>query len=252
MQLISTAGGILRTQSVLRLGKVKANSFGSTLTALNELLPDDGLSRGAVHEILSDANTSPWFFALLLAHATRKITPENFSKNYSDDSSQQTGVIVCSDPHNELFPPALSATLPMDRLFLLRIENATDHLWALCQCLACKSVSAVIAYPKKLSRIQARRLQLAAETGGGVGVLLRDVRDVSSHYAAATRWLVQPAPGDQASQRWNVQLIHGHGGKVGKQILLEVSRDIFHPNHVRAIDPLAHRPNLPQTAKASA
>ena len=58
-------------------------------------------------------------------------------------------------------------------------------------------------------------------------------------YAAATRWLIEPAPGERTVQRWKVQLIHGHGGRVGKTVILEHSRET---NLVRAVEKLADRP----------
>jgi hypothetical protein len=39
-------------------------------------------------------------------------------------------------------------------------------------------------------------------------------------YAAATRWLIKPMPGERMTQRWSMQLIYGHGGQVGSNIIL--------------------------------
>src|SRR2546423_471989 len=72
--------------------------------------------------------------------------------------------------------------------------------------------------PPRLTRVGARRLQLAAEAGGGVGLLLRPARS-AQHYAAATRWLVAPTCGEASVQRWRVELVHGHGGRVGRAVL---------------------------------
>jgi protein ImuA len=240
MQFISAIDGVLRTRSVQALGR-KKNRLGFALSSLEKLLPEEGLACGAIHEILSDHDAHPWFFALLLARAAL-------------DASAGRGAVVWSDPAAELFPPALAAAIPIDRLCLLQIEDESQRLWAVCQCLRCKGVAAVIAAPRKLSRIEARRLQLAAEHGGGIGLLLRSVNS-SPHYAAATRWLVRPAPGNAAVQRWSVQLIHHHGGIVSREsepVLIEVPRDVFDPNHVRAARPLEHRPDAAEAAKASA
>ncbi|MBV8782398.1 MAG: hypothetical protein JO353_13465, partial [Phycisphaerae bacterium] len=106
-----------------------------------------------------------------------------------------------------------------------------------------------IATPPKLSRIEARRLQLAAEEGGGIGLLLRSKRAVNEPYAAATRWLVEPARGNQQMRRWKVQLIHGHGGRIGQSVLLEMCRET---NLVRAADSLANRSNQTPANPASA
>jgi len=101
-------------------------------------------------------------------------------------------------------------------------------------------VAAVVAEMKpgqRLSRLEARRLQLSAERGGGVGLLLRPWGNrLSAEHAAATRWLVRPAPGERTVQRWKVQLVHGHGGRVGGVVILEHSRET---NRVRAVEKLA-------------
>ena len=61
---------------------------------------------------------------------------------------------------------------------------------------ACRHVGAVVAlFMHRPTRVEVRRLQLAAEQGGGVGILLRPnlINSGSNIYAAATRWLVSPA-----------------------------------------------------------
>src|SRR2546423_1093128 len=86
-----------------------------------------------------------------------------------------------------------------------------------------------------LPALEARRLQLSAERGGGIGLLLRPLGRASSEHAAVTRWLVRPAPGERTVQRWSIQLVHGHGGRVGQSVILEHSRET---NRVRAVEQL--------------
>ncbi len=152
-----------------------------------------------------------------------------------------TGVTVWCDPERLLYPPALASFgFPLDQLYLLRPTSTDpkDLTWAITESLRCKGVSAVVAAPPRLSRIEARRLQLAAERGGGVGILLRQAGRESMHHAAASRWLVRPAPGSRRSQRWTIQLLHGHGGQVGKTLGLELSRET---HHVHPFTPVADR-----------
>ena len=236
MQLIAACDGQIRA---LPPGARRGGGRGGLstgLAALDELSPGGLLEGGVIHEVLSDDRRYvPRFFALLLARAA---------------ADTQGGAVVWCDPDADVYPPALAAGgLPLERLFLLRARRPAEQLWAAAECLRCKGVAATVAAPPRLSRVEARRLQLAAERGGGIGVLLRQAGASSAHYAAATRWLVKPARGDGAAQRWDVQLIHGHGGRVGKTITLEVCRDT---NLVRAVDVLADRPDQAKTARASA
>ena len=90
-------------------------------------------------------------------------------------------------------------------------------------------------------------LQLAAEQGGGVGVLLRPSTGPGSlNYAAATRWLVAPARGDRTLQRWKIQLVHGHGGRVGEAVCLEMCRRTgrIDARPARAMEKQAERPAI--------
>ena len=162
--------------------------------------------------------------------------------------------LIWCDPAGELYPPALAAMgFALDRLVLLRPRTADptgkDLIWAVAEALACKGVGAVIAPMPRLSRIGARRIQLAAEAGGGVGLLLRHLGPASLHHAAATRWLVRPAPAPPTLQRWTLQLLHGHGGHVGHTLCLEHCRET---NRLHTSAALADRPAEPRPLPAPA
>jgi protein ImuA len=222
MQLISAHQGRLLTLDAARLQNASGRSFRTGLDALDALAPGGAFACAAVHELLShNAKSKPLFVATLLARSTTG------------------GAIIWSDPDHTLFPPALVAHgVSLDRLYLLRPKPA-DQTWAVAECLRSRGVAAVVAALPQLSRIEARRLQLAAEQGGGVGIFLRPPGRASEIYAAATRWLVRPAPGERTIQRWNIQLIHGHGGRLGHTVTLECCRE----NHlVRAFETMADRP----------
>jgi cell division inhibitor SulA len=128
-----------------------------------------------------------------------------------------------------LYPPALldrgnGQGLTPGRLWVVRAD-AGERLRAAAECMACRGVGAVVLPVfHSLTRVQARRLQLAAERGGGLAVLLRP-RPLAHTYAAATRWLVSPTPGTRLAQRWSLELLHGHGRPVGQILTLEQRRD---------------------------
>jgi len=219
------------------------SAFRAGLNELNHLAPGGAFQYGAVHELLWRGRlAAPGSFALLLAKAAQS----------------EEGAIVWSDPRRQLHPPALSAAgIDLRRLLLLRCANRSEELWTLAECLRCRGVSVTVAAAEYLSRIEARRLQLAAERGGGVGLFMRPYTPgISSYYAAATRWLIQPAPGSDQVQRWNVQLLHGHGGQIGKVLLLEVDRETRQwrasPPSMCASAALADRSAAPAPARATA
>lgn len=215
--------------------------------AMDDLLPPGGLARGAVHEVL---HRPGWpegrGFALAVAKriSNCRFPIANLQEaglGFLSIGNRQLAignVVVWFDPDRTLYPPAVfqAGVDPRD-LWIVYPRDEQELLWGLAECLRCRGVAATIApVPARLDRIDARRLQLAAERGGGVGLFLRPLDKGSDVYAAATRWLVEPARGERTVQRWRITLHHGHGGQVGKSFLLEKSRE----NHlVRAVAELA-------------
>lgn len=202
----------------------EGHAFSLGLPAVDALLPG-GFGRGAVHEVLVPQGMGrARLFGLLIARA----------------AAGKKGAIIWNEGDGRLYPPAVAAMgVELERLYLVRPRNAAEEHWVVAECLRCKGVGAVVALPERISHVEARRLQLAAEAGGGVGVLLREENKWSSVYAAATRWRVRPARGERTVQRWRVELIHGHGGRAGEGVYLESCRE---SHLVRAVEKLADRP----------
>jgi hypothetical protein len=266
MQFITAHQGKLQTLGEVGAGGLKnarQQTFTTGLEALDALAPRQCFARGAVHELLFDAGDGqPRFAATFLAGAacgfsvawaTRPcISPRQRPSREAAGRRPCTGgrsvphesaPVIWSDPRGDLYPPAL-ATLGfnLSRTFILRTRGDAEEVWAIAECLRCRGVGAVIAAPSKLSRIEARRLQLAAERGGSVGILLRQTgRGIGRGdgiYAAATRWKISPLPGERTIQRWTIQLLHGHGGRVGQSVILEWRRE---DHTVRAVEKLGDR-----------
>lgn len=251
MQLISCHDGRLLTLEGARLSACRADGFRTGLEPLDALAPGGSFARGAVHELLCEpSHGTPSFVAMILARGAAR-GPLADSRINNADSQNASHPLIWSDPRQEIYPPALASHgIPLTQLLLLR-ASMEDQIWAVTECLRCKGVGAVVATIPALSRLEARRLQLAAETGGGVAILLRPAGRGSQVYAAATRWLVKPAPGERTIQRWTVQFLHGHGGRLGQAVTLEYCRE----NHlVRALEMLADRSDqktTPVVARAS-
>ena len=287
MRLISCHDGKLLTLDSELPATSARQGFATGLKPLDNLLPGGLFAGGAVHELLNEPREPQALtFAMLLARRSTGAPPVNpchperseGSGRHSQSSQMlrcaqhdmsglsinplpstlgstsltagnpPPSLIIC-DPAGEIYPPAIAAMgIPLDRVYFLNPRDKADQLWAVAECLRCSAVGAVVAAPPPLSRIDARKLQLAAERGGGIGILLRTL-DQSPHYAAATRWLVRPAPGERTLQRWKIQLLHAPGGQVGQSVLLELSREDM---QLRAVVPGAapakQTPSLPQAS----
>jgi hypothetical protein len=83
--------------------------------------------------------------------------------------------LVIVDCEGTFYPPAaVSLGVPSERMVLLRPGRAADAIWAIDQSLRSGAVAAVWAdLPMRVDDRDARRLQLAAETGRTPGLLVR-------------------------------------------------------------------------------
>ena len=102
--------------------------------------------------------------------------------------------LVVVDSHRRLCGPSLVAmNIPLERLIVIRTQNATDWVWGLDQALRSPAVGAVISPVTELDYRSARRLQLAVEQGGGLGIFLRDQASAKLNPSwAEVQWLIKP------------------------------------------------------------
>lgn len=116
------------------------------------------------------------------------------------------------------YPPSLVGPSG-DRRLLERsvfVDQPTrdERLWAIDVALRSSSALVVVADGAGLTMAGSRRLQLAAEAGGTVGLLARPHKERGELSAAATRWLVSPGPvdgADPARPTWTVELLRRKG-----------------------------------------
>lgn len=172
--------------------------------AIDAALPGGGgLSRAAVHEVLAaEPGAAAGFCALLLARAG--------------------GTVLWIAAEPDAWPPGLArfGLSPAD-LVLVRAPRPVDGLWAMEEALRCSGVSGALLVLRTLDLTAARRLQLAAEAGGAVGLLLRpdDEEEAGGASAALTRWRVGALPGtgsaahDLGDPRWRLDLLRCRGGR---------------------------------------
>lgn len=119
----------------------------------------------------------------------------------------------------------LRSVAPHSSLFSPRVSGASDLLWALEQSLRCPGVAVVVGWIDQINSGPFRRLALAAETGGGVGLLLRPAKFRTQSSWADVRLLVEPLPGGSLhskGRRLRVELVYCRGRMSGGTIELEI------------------------------
>ena len=135
--------------------------------------------------------------------------------------------MVIVDRQGNFNPPAAAAWgINLEDTFVVRATNPSDQLWAIDQCLRCEDVAAVMAWPAQLDSCTFRRWQLAAETSGALGLLVRPTAAAREPTWATVRLLVNPQPPrPQASPgwRWKVKLLHCRGVFAEGEVELEIN-----------------------------
>ena len=199
------------------------------LKVLDRLLPDGGLTGGTLLEWLATTEGSG-AATLVLLLAGRFLGRESLA-------TPQPLIII--DSRKDFYPPAAAGLgIDLDRTFVVRPESAADALWALEQSLRCRGVAATLAWIDRVDGRASRRLKLAVEAGGGLGLLLRPGRCLRTTSCADARLLVRPVPSPRAAtrrvlrsesnppssrRRLQIELLRSRKGHVVEALQLELS-----------------------------
>lgn len=181
------------------------------IAVLDAALPGRGLALAAVHEVQGPSAAG---FALHLLRA----------------GVNEEGRILWCVPEgrrDHLYGPGLwQRGIDPRRLAVAVCRDRDEMLWTVEEALKSGAVAAVVAQMEKdrfragrpagkpVDLTASRRLQLAAEAGGGLGLILTETGDTLSPSAAATRWRVEPAPLAEARDLacWDIALLRVRGG----------------------------------------
>jgi hypothetical protein len=143
-------------------------AFSSSIPGLDRLLPGGRLRYGMLIEWLSGLARSGAATLSLLA---------------AREACRPGGVLVVIDRQQMFYPPAAAGWgIDLNRLLIVHPQSAQDELWAAVQSLRSPAVAAMWAMIGRLDSRAFRRLQLAAQAGRTLGLLLRPayVRDQPS------------------------------------------------------------------------
>jgi protein ImuA len=237
VQVRQIEGGHRHAKTVLPFG----------LAVVDSRLPDGGLARGGLHEVAGGGNGAIDGAAAALFAA--------------GIAARTGGKVLWCVTRPDLFAPALSqAGLKSDRVIYLEGGDEKTLLACFEEGLRHGGLGAVVAEVARLSMTASRRLQLAAEGAGTVGIALRrwrrqtEVADFGQPTAATTRWRISalpstplPVPG-VGRPRWLVELIRCRAGE-SADFELEACDD---QGHLRLPADLAHGPGQAEGGRRSA
>lgn len=185
-------------------------SFG--VPAIDRVLPGGGLALGALHEIAGGGNGALDGAAAALFAA--------------GIAARSAGKVLWCVTRPDLFAPALAqAGLHPDRVIYVEAGDEKSLLACFEEGLRHRGLGAVVAEVARLSMTASRRLQLAAESSGAIGIAIRrwrrmaETADFGQPTAAVTRWRVSvlpstplPVPG-VGRARWHLELIRARAGE---------------------------------------
>src|SRR6266850_5368973 len=119
--------------------------------------------------------------------------------------------LVWIAPPHEPYAPALAQQgIELSRLLVVRPASATEALWAAEQALGSGVCAAVLLWLKGTDDRWLRRLKLAAETGGALGVLFRPERHRFESSPASLRMVMT-----QGEPEARLDLLKVQGGRPG-------------------------------------
>jgi hypothetical protein len=119
--------------------------------------------------------------------------------------------LVWIAPPHEPYAPALAQQgIELTRLLVVRPTTATEALWAAEQALSSGVCAAVLLWLKGTDDRWLRRLKLAAEAGGALGVLFRPERHRFESSPASLRLLMT-----QGEHETRLDLLKVQGGRPG-------------------------------------
>ena len=185
------------------------------LDLIDRRLPGGGLALGALHEIAGiEADTVSGAAAALFAAGI---------------AARTRGAVLWCLTRPDLFAPALAqAGLDAGRVIFFEAGDEKSLMAAFEEGLRHGGVGAVVGEISQLNLTQSRRLQLAAETTGTLGLAVRrwrgheDAKTFGLPNAAATRWRVGQMPSSALPVRgvgragWRLELVRCRGGNAAQ------------------------------------
>ncbi len=187
--------------------------ISSGCQGLDQLLPHGGFPRGSLIECLSAGPHAggAGTFAMIMAR----------------QASLEGGAIVVLDHQHWFYPPAAAVLgVDLEEVIVVRAREPQDQIWALDQALRCPAVAAVWAPLEELGEHDFRRLQLAAEEGGGLGLLVRSRKVQHQPSWSDIQLVIHPQAVDaqqlRTGRRLRIEITRCRQGRSGGTLDVEI------------------------------
>jgi protein ImuA len=195
-------GGVAKRKVCLPFGEAE----------IDDVLPGGGLAYGALHEFAGGGSgTVDGAAAALFAAGV---------------AARTKGPVVWCMTRPDLFLPALAQVgLHPNRVIFVEAGKEEDVLASMEEALSFGGLGAVVGELVRLPMVASRRLQLAAERTGTMGIVVRrwrrqtEANDFGQPTAATTRWRVSVLPSEElpvpgvGRPRWFLELMRVKAGE---------------------------------------
>jgi hypothetical protein len=171
-------------------------------SALDARLPGGGWPTASLIEVLLE-NTGLGEVQLFLPALVE------CQRSTAQSRPEAPWIVWIAPPHEPYAPALAQQGIELQRLLVVRPTSATEALWAAEQALASGVCAAVLLWLKGTDDRWLRRLKLAAEAGGALGVLFRPERHRFEFSPASLRLLMTR---DAQAQ---ITLLKVQGGRPG-------------------------------------
>ncbi|MEP6547444.1 MAG: translesion DNA synthesis-associated protein ImuA [Gammaproteobacteria bacterium] len=203
----STIADILADARVWKLKDASAAParpvWSTGKSSLDARLPGGGWPTASLIEVLLD-DTGLGEVQLFLPALVE-------SQRGAGRAGTETPWLVWIAPPHEPYAPALAQQgIELGRLLIVRPVSATEALWAAEQALASGVCTAVFLWLKGTDDRWLRRLKLAAEAGGALGVLFRPERHRFESSPASLRLAVS-----RGEHEMRLDILKVQGGRPG-------------------------------------
>ncbi len=174
---------------------LRPEGLSSGYPALDAILPWKGWPRQGLVEIVSTRSSGELH---LLMPALSSL------------SQQQQASVWISPPHNLYAPALLQAGIALEHVFIIQADISwRQTLWSLEKALQTADCPLVLAWLRQLNIPVLRRLQLAAQTGGTLGVLFHQ-RHISNS-PSVLQLSVKPGKQSMSYANLDIRVIRARG-----------------------------------------